>query len=467
MLLAVSTPSPSSGSARFGSAPFGSAQFGSAPFGSAQWLAAARLVRRTGFGATGPAVDAALELGGAGYVRAALATRSAQDPGARATPRPEFVLIPRAGKNAPVADRKKARMARREQMAALSAWWLRRMVAVHQPFEEKLTFCWHNHFATSATKVRSGTLMGVQNDTLRQLGRGAFTALAQAMLIDPAMLVWLDGEKNTVKGANENLAREFMELFTLGHGDGYTEDDVRAGARALTGWRIDPAGRAALRPRLHDRSVKTVLGRTADMDQAGFADAVLARPASAGFLATRLHHQFVSDGDPDDRTLARYVSAYGPGRDLNALLQTMLGDPSFAEAANTYVIGPVEWLVGVLRALSVPVTDDAAAKRLLAGLRRLGQLPFFPPDVSGWPSGQAWLSTAAAEARMQIATGVAAAADLSALTDVGIGDRVDAVGYRLGVGRWSPRSLAALEPLAGQPPTLMAVAVNTPEYLVH
>jgi uncharacterized protein (DUF1800 family) len=425
------------------------------------------LVRRTGFGATGPAVDAALKLGAAEYVRVALATQSAQDAGGRATPRPQLPLIAKAGKSAAAADKKKANTTRREQMVALGSWWLRRMVAVHQPFEEKLTFCWHNHFATSATKVKSGALMGAQNDTLRRLGRGGFTAFAQAMLVDPAMLLWLDGQKNTVKGANENLAREFMELFALGHGDGYTEDDVRNGARALTGWRIDAAGHAEFRPQLHDQTTKTVLGVTANLDQVGFANAVLARPVSAQFVATRLYHQFVSNGDPDGATVARLISAYGSGRDLHALMQTMLTDPSFAGAADSYVIGPVEWLVGVLRALGMPVPDDATAKRLLAGLRRLGQLPFFPPDVSGWPSGQAWMSTAAAETRMQVASKLTATADLSGIAEVAVGERIDAVGYRLGVGRWSARSLAALKPVAAKPGTLLAVAVNTPEYLVH
>lgn len=443
----VSTPSPS--------------------YGSAQWLAAARLVRRAGFGATGAAVDAAMAQGTTQYVRATLATQSARSAGGQATPRPQFAAVARPGKDAAAAEKKKARTARREQLVALSSWWLRRMVAVPQPFEEKLTFCWHNHFATSATKVKSARLMGAQNDTLRRLGRGGFTVLAQAVLVDPAMLLWLDGEKNTVRGANENLAREFMELFALGHGDGYTEDDVRNGARALTGWRLDRDGRAELRPRLHDQTVKTVLGVTANLDQAGFAEAVLARPGSARFVVTRLYHQFVSDGDPDAATVARLASAYGSGRDLSALLQAMFTDASFAAAANSYVIGPVEWLVGVLRALDVPVSDDAAAKRLLGGLRRLGQLPFYPPDVSGWPSGQAWMSTAAAEARMQLAAKLAATADLSAITEAGAGDRIDAVGYRLGVGRWSARSVAALKPLANHPASLLAVAVNTPEYLVH
>ena len=439
----------------------------SAAFGSAQWIAAARLVRRTGFGATGAEVDAAVKAGPAAFVRSALATSSTQDPGGRATPTPSFDVVARVGKSASIADRHQANVQRRDQMVALTSWWLRRMTAVQQPFEEKLTFCWHNHFATSAAKVRSARLMVAQNATLRRLGRSDFHTMTQAMLIDPAMLFWLDGEKNTVNGANENLAREFMELFALGHGDGYTEDDVRNGARALTGWRLDPSGAAVLRPRLHDQTSKTVLGVTGNLDQVGFGDAVLARPASAQFVVTRTYHQFVSDNDPDAATLSRLVAAYGSKRDLSALLQAMFTDRSFTSAANSLVIGPVEWLVGVVRALGVPVSDDAAAKKLLGVLRRLGQLPFYPPDVSGWPSGQAWMSTAAAGTRLQVAAQLARTADLSAVTEAGVADRIDAVGHQLGVGRWSDRTVAALKPQLSSPATLVAIAVNSPEYIVH
>ena len=125
-------------------------------------------------------------------------------------------------------------------MTELSDWWLRRMVAVQQPIHEKLTLLWHNHFATSAEKVRFAAHMAAQNQKLRSLSLGDFRTLAYAMLTDAAMLHWLDAQTNTAKAPNENLAREFMELFALGHGNGYTEDDVRQGARALTGWVIRP-----------------------------------------------------------------------------------------------------------------------------------------------------------------------------------------------------------------------------------
>src|SRR6201999_1981467 len=147
-----------------------------------------------------------------------------------------------------------------ERQDALSDWWLHRMVSVGQPVHEKLTLLWHNHFATSAQKVRVAAHMAAQNQKLRTLSLGDFRSFAYAMLTDAAMLRWLDGQTNTAKAPNENLAREFMELFALGHGNGYTEGDVRAGARALTGWVIGADGRAALTPRRHDAGAKTLFG---------------------------------------------------------------------------------------------------------------------------------------------------------------------------------------------------------------
>jgi uncharacterized protein (DUF1800 family) len=309
--------------------------------------------------------------------------------------------------------------------------------------------------------------MAHQNDTLRRLGTGDFRTLAQAMLVDPAMLFWLDGQKNTLAGANENLSREFMELFALGHGDGYTETDVREGARALTGWRIgqDQAS-AVFRPRLHDQRSKTVLGVTGNLDQVGFGDAVLARPASAGHVCGRWYGQLVSDTPADAATLDRLVAGYGSNRNLSAMLHAIYTDPSFARAANTIVTGPVEWLIGAVRALRVPMTD-ATTKKCAGVLRALGQLPFYPPNVSGWPSGHAWLSTAAADLRTQAALMLAAAGDLSFVSGTATSHRIDAVGYQLGIGNFSERTVAALQPLTGNPAQLVALALTSPEYLVH
>ena len=221
-----------------------------------QWESAARLVRRTGFGASGADVDAAVRMGTARYVSSVLAADPAADPGARATPPPQFTPIDYVGAGAGKAAKKQLNKQRKDQLRAMTAWWVRRMVAVQTPFGEKLTFHWHNHFATSAKKVKDPGLMLEQNAKLRTLGRGDFHALAYAMLTDAAMLRWLDGQQNTSKAPNENLSREFMELFTLGHGDAYTETDVREGARALTGWRASSGGSTEFRTDLHDNRVE-------------------------------------------------------------------------------------------------------------------------------------------------------------------------------------------------------------------
>jgi uncharacterized protein (DUF1800 family) len=434
---------------------------------SGAWIGMARLLRRTGFGATGVQIDQAVKSGPAAYVQSLMTADFSADRGVRATPMldtPVIASLPRG------ADRT-AKLMRNEQtrrqLTQLTAWWIRRMVAAEQPFGEKLTLCWHNHFATSATKVRHANWLVRQNNTFRRLGRGDFGLLAQAMLVDAAMLDWLDGQKNTVNGANENLAREFMELFTLGHEQAYGETDVREGARVLTGWRIAPDGSTALRERLHDDTSKTVLGVTGNLDQSGFCNAVLAQPASARHVATRCYLQLVSDTPPSKTTLDRLVEAYGPERSLHALFTALLTDPSFGAATQNSVANPVEWLVGAVRALKVPILDDAAAQRLAAVLRSLGQLPFHPPNVSGWPSGQAWLSTAAAEVRMHAATALTAAGDLSFVEAASVSHRIDAVGYLLGVGGWSDRTVGALKPFVSAPPRLVAVALNAPEYLVH
>jgi uncharacterized protein (DUF1800 family) len=369
------------------------------------------------------------------------------------------------GKGASVAARKEFNRQLSGQMAELSQWWLRRMVAAQQPIHEKLTLLWHNHFATSAQKVRFAAYMAAQNQKLRSLSLGDFRTLAYAMLTDAAMLRWLDAQTNTAKAPNENLAREFMELFTLGHGNGYTEDDVRQGARALTGWVIRPTGQTMVVPKRHDRTAKTIFGVTGNFDAAGFCDTVLAQPKSPQYVAGRLWQQLASDTQPSPQALDRFVTAYGGHRDLRALTRAILTDDEFINSRAAIVNTPVEWLVGVIRTLRVPVDSPARMKMVNTTLRALGQRPFYPPDVGGWPHGRVWMSTASADVRMRAASQLARAGDLSSVEDAAVDDRIDAVGYLIGVGAWSDRTVAALDPLVRKPAQLVAAAVNTPEYL--
>ncbi len=430
-----------------------------------QWMTVARVLRRAGFGVTGPEVDAAFSRDWPGYVDAMLAGDPDADPGAIATPVPRLQPLRAPGKGATPAARKEFNHHVSEQEGILSDWWLRRMVTVTQPVHEKLTLLWHNHFATSAQKVRSAAHMAAQNQTLRSGSLGDFRTLAYAMLTDAAMLRWLDGQSNTARAPNENLAREFMELFALGHGNGYTEDDVRAGARALTGWVIDPDGRTSLTPKRHDAAAKTLFGVTHNFDAAGFCDTVLAQPKSAEYVAGRLWLQLASDEPASPDVLDRLVSAYGPGRNLRGLTRAILTDDAFTANRAAVVNTPIEWLVGVMRALRVPIDKPEVLKMADSTLKALGQRPFYPPSVGGWPRGQVWLSTASAETRLRAASRLAHFGDLSEIESVAPADRIDAVGYWFGVGAWSDRSADALETLVRKPPQLVAAAVNTPEYL--
>ncbi|WP_310779383.1 DUF1800 domain-containing protein [Mycobacterium sp. Z3061] len=428
---------------------------------SPQWIMTARVLRRCGFGATGAEIDAVVGQNWPSYVDAALAADPDADRGALATPMPPLPPPRPPGRGATTAARTQYRRQLAEQNDQLTRWWLRRMVATELPLHEKLTLLWHNHFATSAQKVRIAAQMAAQNQKLRTLKLGDFRTLAYAMLTDAAMLRWLDGQLNTAKAPNENLAREFMELFTLGHNNGYTEDDVRAGARALTGWTIND-DRAVLVSRRRDPGSKTLFGVTDDYDAAGFCDAVLARPGSAAHVAGRLWQQLVSDEPPSPPALERIVAAYGPRRDLKALTRAILTDDEFTGGRATVVNAPVEWLVGVIRALQPAEQHD---KLIENTLKALGQRPFFPTDVNGWPSGQVWLSTASATTRLRTAARLARSADLSTIDSTGPGERIDAVGYLIGVGAWTDRTVEALQPLVRQPQRLVTAAVNTPEYL--
>jgi len=430
------------------------------------WITTARVLRRAGFGATGAQVDAVSGQNWSKYVDAALAADPVADPGAVATPMPTPPALRGPGKGASVADRKEFNQQLAGQMTELSDWWVRRMVAVRQPIHEKLTLLWHNHFATSAQKVRSASDMAGQNRKLRSLSLGDFRTLAYSMLTDAAMMHWLDAQTSTAKAPNENLAREFMELFTLGHGNGYTEDDVRQGARALTGWVIRPAtGQTTMVPKRHDQAAKTIFGVTRNFDAGGFCDAVLAQPKSPQHVAGRLWQQLASDTPPSSQALDRLVTAYGPGRNLRALTHAILTDDEFVGSRAAKVNTPVEWLVGVVRTLGVSVDAPARLKMVNSTLHALGQRPFYPPDVGGWPHGRVWMSTASADVRMRAASQLARAGDLSTVEDAAADDRIDAVGYLIGVGAWSDRTVKALEPLVSRPVQLVSAAVNTPEYL--
>lgn len=468
-----------------------------------------RLVDRLGFGAGGD-VLAGLQSAGYGAAVDTLLAPRGTDAGVTATPAPRLTAPepparpgrktsggakepkpsddptddadPDAKTPADRAARKVYRQALKAQQTTVAGWWLDRMVRAQQPAREKLTWFWHGHFATSAQKVRVATLMLQQNQTFRTHALESFGPLAQAMIVDPALLIWLDGNDNTAKAPNENLAREFMELFALGHGQ-FAEADVKEAARALTGWKVDRAtGAAQLRPKQHDDGRKTVLGHSGDLDARQLVDALLGQPASAAFVVGRLWFRLVGPQPPSASTRDRLLAAYGPQGDLTATLRAIAMAPELRDPATSLVKQPVEWLVGTARALAVvpsslpalarkrAAAGDRAEKtgtvRLLAGLRGLGQVPFRPPSVGGWPAGAAWLTTASAAGRLSVARLLAAEADLSSVRSASTRNRTEAIRRLLGVDAFSTRTADAIAAVTDRPADAVALAAVSPEYVV-
>ena len=428
-----------------------------------------RLLDRFGFGAGGAELAAAQQRGWSSTLTALLAPVG-PDRGVTATPPPAVDWLPRPRHTHKGGPALKAwRTQARQQQTELVVWWLDRMAAARAPLRERMTWLWHGHFATSSQKVHSAFQLYTQNDTLRSGALGRFSSLAQALVIDPAMLVWLDGNDNRVGAPNENLSREFMELFTLGQGH-YRETDVKQAARALTGWVIQrDTGRAAFRPRRHDTGAKTVLGTSADLDAAAFVDLVLAQPAASNFVAERVWFRLGSGLPLPAAGQARLVAAYGPERDISALLRAVATEPAFGEESTALVKSPVEWLVGLLRATGVRVSElrPQQQHQLLAALRGMGQVPFAPPSVGGWPSGASWLTTAAALSRLHLARLVTGAASLPAdLTRTSPGNRPEAIRRLLGVDRMTARTGEAVTAVGAQAPLAVAVAACAPEYVV-
>jgi uncharacterized protein (DUF1800 family) len=285
----------------------------------------------------------------------------------------------------------------------LKAWWVYRMLFSPDPLGERLTLMWHNHFATSALKVRDLAALRRQNELFRTLARAPFGKLLHAVVRDPAMLIWLDAPANRKEHPNENLGRELMELFTLGIGH-YTENDVKEAARALTGWTL-VGGAFREDAARHDGGEKTILGRQGRWRGDDLVRLVLDHPATAERLAWRLCETFMGErvvNAAGIKALASGLRAHD--LDVGWALETVLRSRAFFCDANlgTRALGPVEYVVGSVRALELGGRPPSTL--LLAyWAAQLGQDLFYPPNVGGWPGGRTWITARTMIGRAQYA----------------------------------------------------------------
>jgi uncharacterized protein (DUF1800 family) len=284
----------------------------------------------------------------------------------------------------------------------LKAWWFYRLVLGPDPLGEKLTLLWHDHFATANSKVSNLGHMRRQNDTLRAHARGKFAEVLNAAVREPALLAYLDAPANRKGHANENLARELMELFTLGVGN-YSETDVKEAARALTGWTVED-GKFAEAAASHDDGEKTVLGKTGKLTGSDLVKVLLEYPATADRIVFKLGRQFFGEKAVPAKAAPELVNGLRERElDVGWAVETILRSRLFFEEANirSRVLSPVEFVVGSARALGL--SDPPPSTLALADWSaRLGRDVFDPPNVGGWPGGRLRPRRAAGPARVRV-----------------------------------------------------------------
>jgi uncharacterized protein (DUF1800 family) len=307
-------------------------------------------------------------------------------------------------------------------IAQLQQWWLDHMQSSPTPFAEQMTLFWHGHFTSDYRKVGDNTFMYWQNLTWRRMAMSDLRTMLIQVTADPAMLRYLDLATSTGQNPNENYSRELMELFTMGAGN-YTEEDVREGAKALAGWQLPKPDSVATvtvnnvtrrRPvfstqqsgafnrRRAFQGTVTFLGRTGQLDTEAVIDRILAHPVTGPFIAGKLVDQFVTTS-PD----SKYVAALGAQfrrtkYDMKTLMRAIFKSPEFIAGANyrSLVKTPIEFMLQTARVLD----SSSLAKLIITSGSGMGQTLFDPPDVNGWPTNEAWISSNTVVERVNFVT---------------------------------------------------------------
>lgn len=274
----------------------------------------------------------------------------------------------------------------------LTIWWLKQLHHTPAPLQERMTLFWHSHFTSSAQNVQWPLLMYRQNMLFRKYALDSFSNLLRKIYKDPAMLIYLNGNKSIVTKPNENFARELLELFTLGEGH-YSEQDIIEAARAFTGWRYQlKQDKVVFSKKLHDNGVKHFMGYSGRFTANDIIDILLETPRTAEFIAEKFWKHFVNAGQPDKDYIQQWAILFREsGYQIRVLLSNIIkSDPFWAsENRGAFIKSPVELTIGLLRELELDKFTDY--RRLAKINTRLGQRLFFPPDVKGWRGGNEWI----------------------------------------------------------------------------
>lgn len=299
---------------------------------------------------------------------------------------------------------------------ALKRWWIGLMINQHRNIREKMTLFWHNHFATEMASSQNAKFAYKHHTLLRQHCLGNFKALAKAITIDPLMLVYQNGEHNSKRAPDENFARELQELFTLGkeNNPNYTEDDVKAAARVLTGWRNDEnindsyfdenhhdTGNKVFSSFYNNKIIQGKSGPSAgDEELNELIDMIFSKGAEASrYIVKELYRWFVYyevDQAAEENVIAPLsLMLQNHNWNIAPVLSALLKSEHFFDEMNQgcLIKNPVDFVIGTCRELKVQFPGNTAYESSYTIWNWLLRYCFFlqqnigdPPSVSGWPA---------------------------------------------------------------------------------
>ncbi|MDE2893604.1 MAG: DUF1800 domain-containing protein [Chloroflexota bacterium] len=300
--------------------------------------------------------------------------------------------------------------------------WIYNMANGPRPLREKMALLWHQIFATAFFKAVHARASVAQVDRFRENGLGSMRQILLDLSRDPAMIDWLDNSENHADSVNENYGRELLELFSLGIGN-YTEDDVKAAARAFTGWTIVPGApinpwemndpQFRFDPEDHDSEEKAFLGHTVVSGE-DVIDVIVKQDACARFIARHLYNFFVADEPPvpswhqtpplDPEAIDTLATAFlESDGEIREVMRTLLNSDFFKEARFQRVKSPVEFVGGVIKLTGAPQFPGLAMSELSRAAELMGQRLYDPPSVEGWHTGQEWFDSGTLTQRVNFA----------------------------------------------------------------
>ena len=264
--------------------------------------------------------------------------------------------------------------------------WLSEMASPSAGLADRMAWFWHNHMPSSFDKTKLH-FVNQQHQLLRTHSLGNFRDLLQAITIDPAMLHYLDGSGSRGESPNENYARECMELFALGVGN-YTEDDIRVAARGLSGWRVDyDTNQVEFHADEHyDRPLR-FFGERRVWNNESIIDKICDQPACARHVAKAVYGHIVG-GEPTPDRLDQLAATFRSNDlEIRPLLEALVTSPEFFAGRGNRARSTVEFTLAAIATLGFSSLESDPWR-----MWQMGQVPWYPPNVAGWPGDERWLT---------------------------------------------------------------------------